>query len=48
GLDGDCYWSSSEVDAEEAWWQYFNNGVWVQENKTGTITRPDIRAARAF
>ena len=45
GFASGVYWSSSEADASNAWYQYFNNGYQSNSNKTITLY---VRPVRAF
>ena len=42
----DYYWSSTEVDASNAWIQYFDDGNLYSYNKHNSYY--DVRAVRAF
>jgi hypothetical protein len=44
-LNGNYYWSSTEVDANNAWNQGFSDGVQYSYNKDATDS---VRAVRAF
>jgi len=45
GFAGSYYWSSSEYDANNAWYQYFNDGYQYDYYKFNTYR---VRAVRAF
>ena len=45
GFANDIYWSSSEYDANYAWYQYFSNGSQYYNYKNNTVY---VRAVRAF
>jgi hypothetical protein len=45
GFADDAYWSSSELNAYDAWYQYFNDGYQYSYLKNKTYR---VRAFRAF
>ena len=45
GFASDSYWSSSELDADDAWYQYFLNGYQDYYGKSTTLY---VRPVRAF
>ncbi len=45
GFASDHYWSSSEINVSNAWYQYFGDGDQSGDNKNNTYR---VRAVRAF
>jgi hypothetical protein len=45
GFDYEYYWSSTEYDVNNAWWQNFDNGAQTSNDKNLTYY---VRAVRAF
>ncbi len=45
GFADDYYWGSTELDSNDAWYQYFFDGLQSLDNKSGTLR---VRAVRAF
>jgi len=44
----DYYWSSSEYDSSNAWYQYFYYNYWGNQNSTSKNNTFKVRAVRAF